>query len=51
MHRLRLAVLLLAFLQFVPRDGQGRILAQGNTSGDEVTRLLFVFDASNSMNA
>jgi len=51
MHRQRLAVLLLALFHLAPWDGQGQILAQGNGSGDEVTRLLFVFDASNSMNA
>ena len=51
MHRQRLAVLFLALFHLAPWDGHGRILAQSNGSGDEVTRLLFVFDASNSMNA
>ena len=49
MYRQRLAVLLLTLFHLAPWDGQRQILAQGNGSGDEVTRLLFVFDASSSV--
>jgi len=51
MHCLQRAVLLLILTAFVPWGGQGTACAQEDTDDVGTTRLLFVFDASNSMNA
>ena len=47
----RHAALLLTFLFSAEWCGQGELQAQTDRNAEEVTRLLFVFDASNSMNA
>jgi len=52
MLRLRRATLLLVLFALVPKGEQDALMAQSRAKGnEEVTRLLFVFDASNSMNA
>ena len=52
MFRFRRATLLLVLFTLVPRGEQNALMAQSRPQGnEEVTRLLFVFDASNSMNA
>ena len=51
MRPLRHAALLLTLLLSAEWCGQGELQAQTDRNSEEVTRLLFVFDASNSMNA
>ena len=51
MRPLRHAALLLTLLFSAEWCGQGELQAQTDRNSEEVTRLLFVFDASNSMNA
>ena len=51
MRPIRHAALLLTLLLSAEWCGQGELQAQTDRNSEEVTRLLFVFDASNSMNA
>lgn len=51
MPRLRRATLLLVLFFMVPGGEHDSLMAQNRPDDGEVTRLLFVFDASNSMNA